>query len=138
MFFSINDRNKMSTETKQKVDWTKRRIDGQLRNESRGRILGRNPDKSLKSFHPCHSQAPHTALPWDFYFFKFTQPLTVSRVHTVKEKRGKPDRKPYFLCYSLRKSILKPQVWDLKIMPRNLNELVRSWIPHTRLFAAFY
>ncbi len=41
-----------------------------------------------------------TALPWYFYFFKLTQPLTVSSVqllHTVKEKRGKPDRKPYFL-----------------------------------------
>jgi hypothetical protein len=25
---------------------------------SRGRILGRNPDKSLKSFHPCYSQSP--------------------------------------------------------------------------------
>ncbi len=38
-----------------------------------------------------------TALPWDFYFFKLTQPLTVS----VKEKGGKPDRKPYPLPYGL-------------------------------------
>ena len=52
---------------------------------SRGRILGRNPHKSLKSFPPC-------------YFFKLTQPLTVS----VKEKGGKPDRKPYPLPYGLR------------------------------------
>jgi hypothetical protein len=28
---------------------------------------------------------------WDLYFFKLTQPLTVS----VKEKGGKLDRKPY-------------------------------------------
>ncbi len=42
---------------------------------SRGRILGRNPDKSLKSFPPCYSDTP-TALPWDFYFFKLTQHLT--------------------------------------------------------------
>jgi hypothetical protein len=34
----------------------------------------------------------------DFYFFKFTQPLTVS----VKEKGWKPDRKPYPLPYGLR------------------------------------
>ncbi len=25
---------------------------------TRGRILGRNPDKSLKSFPPCYSQSP--------------------------------------------------------------------------------
>jgi hypothetical protein len=39
-----------------------------------------------------------TALPRDFYFFKLTQPLTVSTVqllYMVKEKREKPDRKPY-------------------------------------------
>jgi hypothetical protein len=38
-----------------------------------------------------------TALPLDFYFFKLMQPLTVSTVqllYTVKEKEGKPDRKP--------------------------------------------
>ncbi len=69
-----------------------------------------------------------TALPWDFYFFTLSQPLTVSRVHllyTVKEKRGKPSRKPYPLLCSLR---IKPLVWELSIMPRNLNEIARSWI----------
>jgi hypothetical protein len=50
-----------------------------------------------------------TALPWDFYFIKLTQPLTVS----VKEKGGKPDRKPYPLYYMVRKSKQKPQVWEL-------------------------
>jgi hypothetical protein len=46
----------------------------------RGRILGQNPDKSLKSFPP--------------YLFKLTQPLTV----VVKEKEGKPttSQKVYF------------------------------------------
>jgi hypothetical protein len=42
-----------------------------------------------------------------FYFFKLTQPLTVSIVHllyTVNEKEGKPDRKP---CIP---STQKPQV----------------------------
>jgi hypothetical protein len=48
-----------------------------------------------------------TDLPWYFYFFKLTQPLTVSTVqlqllYTVKEKGGKPDRKPYPLPYGLR------------------------------------
>jgi hypothetical protein len=59
-------------------------------------------DKSLKSFPPCYSP---TALPWDFYFFKLTQPVTVSRGHlmyTFKEKGGKPDRKSYPLPYGLR------------------------------------
>jgi hypothetical protein len=39
-----------------------------------------------------------TALPWDLYFFKLTQPLTVS----VNEKGGKTDGKPYPLPYGLR------------------------------------
>jgi hypothetical protein len=45
------------------------------------------------------------ALPWDFYFYKLTQPLKVSRaqlLYTVKEKRGKPDRKPYSLPNGFR------------------------------------
>ncbi len=40
-----------------------------------------------------------------FLFFKLTQPLTISTVqllYTVKEKGGKPDRKPYHLSYGLR------------------------------------
>ncbi len=45
-----------------------------------------------------------TDLPWDLYLLKFTQPLNVSTVsflYTVKEKGGKPDRKPYPLPYEL-------------------------------------
>jgi hypothetical protein len=41
---------------------------------------------------------PFAALPWNLYFFKLTQPCTVSPVQvlcTEKEKGGKPDRKPY-------------------------------------------
>jgi hypothetical protein len=48
--------------------------------------------------------AIHSRL-YSFYFFKLTQPLTVSRVqflYIVKEKGGKPDRKPYPLPYGLR------------------------------------
>jgi hypothetical protein len=44
------------------------------------------------------------ALPWDLFFFKLTQPLTVSTIqllYTVKEKWGKPDRKLYPLLYGL-------------------------------------
>ncbi len=45
--------------------------------------------------------------------------------YTVKEKRGKPDRKPYPIPYGLKNpySNLKSD-----IMPRNLNEIVHSWI----------
>ncbi len=49
-------------------------------------------------------QRPNSWMPWDFYFFKLTQPLTVSTVqllYTVKEKGGKPDRKLYPLPYGL-------------------------------------
>ncbi len=41
----------------------------------------------------------------ELYFFKLTQPLTVSKVellYTLKEKGGKPDRKPYPLPFGLR------------------------------------
>ncbi len=46
----------------------------------------------------------YTALPWDFYFLKLTQPLTVSEIqlmYTVNERGGIPDRKPYPLPYGL-------------------------------------
>jgi hypothetical protein len=59
---------------------------------------GRNSDKSLKSFPPCYSLSPIQLFLEIFYFFKLTQPLTVS----VTEKGGKPDRKPYPLPYGLR------------------------------------
>jgi hypothetical protein len=58
--------------------------------EIRGRILGQNPDKSPKSLPPRYS-VTSIALPWDFYFFELSPPLTIS----VKEKEGKYDRKPY-------------------------------------------
>ncbi len=64
------------------------------------------------------------ALSCDFYFFKLTQPLIVSTVQllfTVKEKGGKPDRKPSLW---FKKSIQKPPVWELS----RLNEIVPSWI----------
>jgi hypothetical protein len=57
-----------------------------------------------------------TDLPWDFYFFKLTQPLTVSTVHLLyilKEKWGKPDRKiiPPYIWF--KKSIQEHHVWGL-------------------------
>ncbi len=69
----------------------------ELNEVNRGRILGRNPDKSLESFPPCYSQSP-LQLCLEIYFFKHTQPLTISTVkllYIVKEKGGKLDRKPY-------------------------------------------
>ncbi len=62
----------------------------------------------VKSFPPCYSKSPlqSAALPWDFYFFKLTRPVTVSStvhlLYTVNEKGGKPDRKPYPLPYGFR------------------------------------
>ncbi len=59
-------------------------------------ILGRNPDKNLKSFPSCYSQS-HLQLCLEI-FLQLTQPLTVS----VNEKGRKPYRKPYPLLYGLR------------------------------------
>ncbi len=53
-----------------------------------------------------------TALPWDFFFFKLTEPLTVSRarlLYTVKEKGGKPGKKPCPLPYVLRNPYWNPK-----------------------------
>jgi hypothetical protein len=54
--------------------------------------------KVLRNFLLVIHNHLYTALPWDFYFFKLMQPLTVS----VKEKGGKPDTKLYPLPYGLR------------------------------------
>ncbi len=42
-------------------------------------------------FPPCYLQSPiqYTALPWDFHFYKRTQPLTVSTVCSCKGERRK-------------------------------------------------
>jgi hypothetical protein len=64
-----------------------------------------------------------------FYFLKLTQPLTVSTVqllYTVKEKGGKPGRTLYPLSYGLRNPYRTSSLRTPKIMPRNLNEIVRS------------
>ncbi len=51
-----------------------------------------------------------TALSWVFYFFKLTQPLTVS----VKETGAKPDRKPYRPpSLWFKWAIQKPPIWEL-------------------------
>ncbi len=66
-----------------------------------------------------------TVLPWDFYYFKLTQPLTVSKVqllYTAKEKGGKPDRKPRPLPSGFRN--LHTETSSLKLSglcPKNLN-----------------
>ncbi len=72
---------------------------------------GRNPDKSFKSFPPCYSESPLQLCPEIYIFqahatsFIFLQTHATSYVYlqyTVKEKGGKPDRKPYPLPYGLR------------------------------------
>ncbi len=94
--------------------------------DSWGRILGRNSGKISLLF-----TVTSTAWPWDFYVFKLTQPLAVSRVQllfTVKEKGRKPDRKPYpfHMVYEIHTET--SSLRTLKIMPRNGNEIVRWWI----------
>jgi hypothetical protein len=52
-----------------------------------------------------------TTLPLDFYNFKLMQPLTVSTIqlkYTLKEKGGKPDKKPYAVPYGLRNPYRTP------------------------------
>jgi hypothetical protein len=70
-----------------------------------------------------------TTLPWDFYFFKLTQPLTASSVYllnTIKEKGGKPDRTLSLWFKKIHTET--PSLRTLQIMPRNFNKIVRAWI----------
>ncbi len=73
-----------------------------------GRILGRNPDKSLQSFPPCCSQS-HQQLCLEIFIFSnscnFLRISTVQLLYTSKdkgEKVEKPPEKPYPLSYGLR------------------------------------
>ncbi len=80
--------------------------------ETRGRILGGNADKSLKSFPPCYSQSPLQLCLGDFYFFKLEKPLkiaTVQLLYTVecrKEENLIENRTPLPM---FKKSIQRPQ-----------------------------
>jgi hypothetical protein len=89
----------------------------------RGRILEQNPDKSLQSFPPCYSKPPlSTALPWDLYFFKLTQPIayffklkqplrvSVKFLYTVKERWENVVEN---LSIWFKTSIHKSQIWEL-------------------------
>jgi hypothetical protein len=73
---------------------------------------GRNPDKSLKSFPSCYSQSPlQLCLEISISSNSTHAPLMISSVqllYTVKEKGGKPDRKPYLLSQGLRNPYRKP------------------------------
>ncbi len=61
-----------------------------------------------------------TALPWDFYLFKLTQPLTVS----VKGKGGKPDHIPFPMVQDYAQ---KPQ-WNITFMNSASIQLC-AWSP---------
>jgi hypothetical protein len=79
------------------------------------RIVGQNPDRSLKSFPPCYSQSPlqHclvisiSSYPCNLLHFSSNSRnllhiSTINLHHTVKGKVWKLDRKPYPLPYVLR------------------------------------
>jgi hypothetical protein len=46
--------------------------------------------------------------------------------YTVKEKGGKPDRKPHPLLYGIGNPYRNLSLRTLKVMPRNLKEIERS------------
>ncbi len=105
--------------------------EGLVQESVQSRILGRNPDKgpkSLKSFLlTIHSYLYSYALRFLFLQTHAASYSFQSKGYTVKEKRGKPERKPYppppYLCLRNPYRNLKS---TLKIMSRNLNETVRS------------
>jgi hypothetical protein len=70
-----------------------------------GRILGRNQDKSLKSFPLCYSQST-IQLCLEISISSNSHNLytvsTVQLLYTAKENGGKPDKKTIPLSYGLR------------------------------------
>ncbi len=78
--------------------------------EYRGRILGRNPDKSPRSFPPCYSQSPLCSFALRFLFLQ-THATSYSfyRPVTIKEKGGTLYRKLQPPSLWFKKSIQKPQ-----------------------------
>jgi hypothetical protein len=71
----------------------------------RGRILGRNPDKNLKSFPPCYSESPLQIcieISISSNSRNLLQFLQCVLMYTVKEKGGKTNIKPHPLPYGLR------------------------------------
>ncbi len=79
--------------------------------DSRGRILGRNPDKKVLRVFLLAIKSYLYSFALRFLFLQ-THATSYSfhsaLLYTVKEKGGKPDRKPNFPM--VKKSIEKPQV----------------------------
>jgi hypothetical protein len=98
---------------------------------SRGRILGWNPDKSLKSLPSRYSQSPLQLRLEISIFYKLTKPLTVSTVqllYTVNEKGGNPDRKPYPIPYGLINPYRNLKSENFQDYAQKPQQTVRSWI----------
>jgi hypothetical protein len=92
----------------------------------RGRILGRNPDKSLKSFPPCYKQSTLQLCLEICISSNSRNLLQFLQFVTVKEKGGKPDRKPYPLPYGLRNPSRNFKSENSQGYSGNLNETVPS------------
>ncbi len=103
--------------------------DGEGGGDDWGRILGRNPDKILKSFPSYYSQSPKQFC-LEISISSNTATYNIKLRYNVKEKVWKPERKPYPLPYGLRDSLKKgtSSLRTLTIMSRNLDAIVRSWI----------
>jgi hypothetical protein len=85
--------------------------------KNRGRILGRNPVESMKSFPPCYSQS-HLQLCLEISISSKSHNLLQ---FCKGDSRGKPDRKPYPLSYVLRNPYRNLQVWELsRLCPEHL------------------
>ncbi len=80
--------------------------------------------KFFQSFPPCYSPLQLSVSTNSRNLLHFY----IALLYTVKEKVGKPDRKPYPLPDGLEIHKETSSLSTLKFMPRNLKEIVRSWI----------
>jgi hypothetical protein len=96
---------------------------------TKDRILGRNSDKSLKNFPPCHSQSP-LQLYLEIYYYSNSRNLlqflqfSYGTLLRRKEENLKENHTPFRMVEVIHRET--SSLRTLKIMPRKLNEIVCS------------
>jgi hypothetical protein len=95
----------------------------------RGRIPGRNPDKSRKSFPPCYAQSPLKLCLEISISSNSRNVLSISAVqllYTVQHKRKQKNLIENHILFPVVKEIHTEtsSLRTLKIMSRNFNEIV--------------
>ncbi len=77
--------------------------------------------QNFEEFSSCLFTVTSTALPWDFYFFKLTQPPTYFYSSVIVHCKRKRKTIPPSLWFKKYKQ--KPPVWELRLLPETSTKL---------------